>query len=61
MNVLKNPQVRKWLYSVGVAICALLAVYGVLNETHLNAWNVLLAALFGLSIYNVPTKENNEH
>jgi hypothetical protein len=57
LDKLKKPEVRKYLYQVGVAVMALLAIYGVVNPDQVEAWVVLLGALVGaglngMSAYN---------
>jgi len=52
---------RIYLYSVGIAIIALLTTYGVMTQELAAAWSALLAPLFGLAIANVPSGgEDNE-
>lgn len=53
---------RIYLYSVGIAVIALLTTYGIMTQEHAAAWSALLAPLFGLAIANVPPEgETNEH
>ena len=47
---------RIYLYSLGLAIIALLTTYGVLTQELSAAWSALLAPLFGLAIANVPSE-----
>lgn len=49
-----SPNVRKWLYRIGIAGLGVLAVYGLLNEQEIAAWSVLAAALLGMADMNVP-------
>lgn len=52
---------RIYLYSVGIAIIALLTTYGIMTQELASAWSALLAPLFGLAIANVPSEgEDNE-
>lgn len=52
---------RIYLYSVGIAIIALLTTYGLMTQELAAAWSALLAPLFGLAIANVPSEgEYNE-
>ena len=53
---------RTYLYSVGIAVVALLTTYGIMTQELAAAWSALLAPLFGLAIANVPSEgEDNEH
>lgn len=53
---------RIYLYSVGIAVIALLTTYGLMTQELAAAWSALLAPLFGLAIANVPPEGgNNEH
>lgn len=47
---------RIYLYSVGLAIIALLSTYGVMTQELSAAWSALLAPLLGLAIANVPSE-----
>ena len=47
---------RIYLYSVGIAVIALLTTYGIMTQEHAAAWSALLAPLFGLAIANVPSE-----
>lgn len=49
---------RIYLYSVGIAVIALLTTYGIMTQELAAAWSALLAPLFGLAIANVPTEED---
>lgn len=51
---------RIYLYSVGIAVIALLTTYGLLAQDTAAAWSALLAPLFGLAIANVPSEGENE-
>lgn len=51
---------RIYLYSVGLAIIALLTTYGVMTQELSAAWSALLAPLLGLAIAHVPTEGENE-
>ena len=51
---------RIYLYSVGIALVALLTTYGVMTQELAASWSALLAPLFGLAIANVPTEEGDE-
>lgn len=53
---LTSPKGRLYLYSVGLAIIALLTTYGVMTQELSAAWSALLAPLLGLAIANVPTE-----
>lgn len=48
---------RIYLYSVGIAIIALLTTYGIVTQEIAAAWSALLAPLFGLAIAHVPSEE----
>lgn len=56
-KLIGNPEVRRWLYSIGVALSALLAAIGIVNSEILAPINVLLAAVFGIALTNTPNKE----
>lgn len=45
---------RIYLYSVGIAVIALLTTYGIMTQELAAAWSALLAPLLGLAIANVP-------
>lgn len=49
-------KVRIYLYTIGIAIIALLTTYGIMTQEHASAWSALLAPLFGLAIVNVPSE-----
>lgn len=56
-----NPALRKYLYGVGIAVLAVLAVYGVVGKEELPTWVLLVGAVFGvgtngLAIANVPAR-----
>lgn len=51
---------RIYLYSVGIAIIALLTTYGVMTQELAAAWSALLAPLFGLAIANVPPEGEDD-
>lgn len=53
---LTSPKGRTYLYSVGIAIIALLTTYGIVTQEIAAAWSALLAPLFGLAIANVPSE-----
>ena len=55
-----SPKGRLYLYSVGLAIIALLTTYGVLSQELSAAWSALLAPLLGLAIAHVPSEGENE-
>lgn len=54
-----NPEVRRWLYSIGVALSALLAAIGIVNSEIVAPINVLLAAVFGIALTNTPSDKEN--
>lgn len=51
-----SPKGRTYLYSVGIAIIALLTTYGLMTQELASAWSALLAPLFGLAIAHVPSE-----
>lgn len=57
-----SPKGRTYLYSVGIAIIALLTAYGLMTQELASAWSALLAPLFGLAIAHVPSEgeDNND-
>lgn len=48
---------RIYLYSVGIAVIALLTTYGIMTQELAAAWSALLAPLFGLAIAHVPPED----
>lgn len=63
-RIIKNPEVRRYMYVVGVALAALLVGYGVLNAENSGLWLSLLGALLGFnqvtSAVNTPEKPTIE-
>ncbi len=57
---LTSPKGRTYLYSVGIAIVALLTTYGIMSQELAASWSALLAPLFGLAIAHVPSDGENE-
>lgn len=57
-----SPKGRTYLYSVGIAIIALLTTYGLMTQELASTWSALLAPLFGLAIAHVPSEgeDNND-
>ena len=57
-----SPKGRTYLYSVGIAIIALLTTYGLMTQELASAWSALMAPLFGLAIAHVPAEgeDNND-
>ena len=57
-----SPKGRTYLYSVGIAVIALLTTYGLMTQELASAWSALLAPLFGLAIAHVPSEgeDNND-
>lgn len=53
---LTSPKGRLYLYSVGLAIIALLTTYGIMSQELSASWSALLAPLLGLAIANVPAE-----
>lgn len=51
---------RIYLYSVGIAVIALLTTYGIVTQEIAAAWSALLAPLFGLAIAHVPSEGEDE-
>lgn len=47
---------RIHLYSVGIAVIALLTTYGIMSQELAAAWSAILAPLLGLAIANVPSE-----
>ena len=48
------------LYSVGIAVIALLTTYGIVTQEIAAAWSALLAPLFGLAIAHIPSEGEDE-
>ena len=55
-----SPKGRTYLYTVGLAVIALLTTYGFLSQELSAAWSALLAPLLGLAIANVPSEGEDE-
>lgn len=57
-----SPKGRTYLYSVGIAVIALLTTYGLMTQELASVWSALLAPLFGLAIAHVPSEgeDNND-
>lgn len=51
---------RIYLYTLGLAVIALLTTYGIMTQELAAAWSALLAPLFGLAIAHVPSEGENE-
>ena len=51
-KLIGNPEVRRWLYSIGIALSALLAAIGIIDNNIVAPVNVLLAAVFGIALTN---------
>ena len=51
---------RIYLYSVGIAVIAILTSYGIVTQELAAAWSALLAPLLGLAIANVPSEGNTK-
>lgn len=51
---------RIYLYSVGIAVIALLTTYGIMTQELASTWSALLAPLLGLAIANVPSEGEDE-
>ncbi len=50
-----SPQLRRWLYRVGVVVMALLAYYGVVNDDAVPVWVALIGTLLNcMADTNVP-------
>jgi hypothetical protein len=43
-----SERTRAWAYRVGLAVSALLVIYGVLGPDEVEAWVLLLAAVLGM-------------
>ncbi len=54
---LLNRKTRIWAYGVSVAVCGYLGVRGVIDSNEILYLNFLFAAIFGVAIANVPTKD----
>lgn len=55
-----SPKGRLYLYSVGLALIALLTTYGIMSQELSAAWSAFLAPLLGLAIAHVPSEGENE-
>ena len=55
-----SPKGRTYLYTVGLAVIALLTTYGLMSQELSAAWSALLAPLLGLAITHVPSEGENE-
>ncbi len=56
LNQLKKPEVRKYLYYVGVAVLALLVTRGILSPEEMQAWEAVVAALVGMGLNGMAAK-----
>lgn len=55
MKILEeNPQARRWVYGVALAVIPLLTAYGMISENHAPLWASLLSSILvpGLAISN---------
>lgn len=55
-QIIRTPEVRRWLYRVALAVIALCVCYGVLTGNEAALWGALAAALVSLPVAsaNVP-------
>ena len=58
-KLIGNPEARRWLYSIGIALSALLAAIGIIDNNIVAPVNVLLAAVFGIALTNTPNDKEN--
>ena len=58
-KLIGNPEVRRWLYSIGIALSALLAAIGIIDNNIVAPVNVLLAAVFGIALTNTSNDKEN--
>lgn len=61
-KVIPNPEVRKWMYGVGVAVSGILIGYGIMTTEEAGWWLILVGALFGFNEFtaNRNTPDPNE-
>lgn len=60
LEKIMNPQVRKYLYYVGVAVLALLVARGVLSPEELQTWEAVVAALVGMGLNGMAARNAGE-
>lgn len=51
------PQFRLWLYSIFIAISTAVGVFGLLDGNKLSAINLIISAVLGVAVGNVPHQE----
>lgn len=58
----ENPQVRKWVYGVALAVVPLLTAYGLVSEELAPLWVSLVSAVLvpGLALANTPGPGDGE-
>lgn len=58
----QNPQARKWIYGVALAVVPLLTAYGLISETTAPLWVSLVSAVLvpGLALANTPPSSSGE-
>lgn len=47
MTTLTTEAGRRWIYSIGIAVAAILTTYGHLAQTEVTVWLGLLSAILG--------------
>ena len=52
-----SPQLRLWLYSIFIAISTAVGIFGLLDGNRLSAINLIISAVLGVAVGNVPHQE----
>ena len=52
-----SPQFRLWLYSIFIAISTAVGIFGLLDGNKLSAINLIISAVLGVAVGNVPHQE----
>lgn len=61
-KIISNPEIRKYIYRIGMALAAVLIGYGVLTIDEAGLWVALFGAVLGFNEFmaSVNTKESEE-
>lgn len=62
-QILENPQVRKWIYGIALAVVPLLTAYGLVSETLAPLWVSLVSAVLvpSLALANTPASPGGDY
>jgi hypothetical protein len=66
MTFIKDPEVRKWIYGIIVAVIPLLVINGLLSNEEASQYLFLAAAILGLggaglALPNTPSRVKGKH